>query len=176
MSPGPATVPACPCGQSPAERRRSRTADASQGRAGAIAAAAPASRAHLRLHGDVELVRECEARQREAHAPRLSERDAEVLDEVLDEEAARRGPRAGTAGSRVLGLRSLQPPSTQQRCRRGLTYNSPRLKVPCDDTGTAAAVPSRPDPPLTPAQSSPRRYGDRGLRWTSCLQRPQPRR
>ena len=39
------------------------------------------------LQRHVHLVDQCQARQRELHAPRLLERDPHVLDEVLDEEA-----------------------------------------------------------------------------------------
>ena len=41
----------------------------------------------LRPQGDVELVHERESRHRHVHAPGLVERNAHVLDEVLDEEA-----------------------------------------------------------------------------------------
>jgi hypothetical protein len=41
----------------------------------------------LRLDGEVQLMRQRQARQRQAHPLRFGQGDAHVLDEVLDEEA-----------------------------------------------------------------------------------------
>ena len=46
----------------------------------------------LRDEREIELLHQGEARQREAHPPRLRERDAHVLDEVVHAEARREVP------------------------------------------------------------------------------------
>ena len=70
--------------------RRSRwSIDAAQAREGGHEGVRAQLPVALRLRCDVELIGERQARQREIHALRLGERNAEVLDEVIDLESRR---------------------------------------------------------------------------------------